>query len=68
MNANLKQDALQTVDKVYESIKQNALVDSGEKILVALSGGADSVALLFILNRLSEKLNVQLFAAHLNHE
>ena len=43
------------------------LLKSGDSVIVALSGGADSVTLLDILNLLKEKYNLNLYAAHLNH-
>ena len=48
-------------------IKDNNLIKSGDKILVALSGGPDSVCLLNILYNLKDKLNIEIGAAHLNH-
>ncbi len=67
MNNDFKNKGLSVTERVYVSVTENGLISHGEKILVALSGGADSVALLSILNTLSKKLNIVLFAAHLNH-
>ena len=53
--------------KVLSYIKDNNLIESGDKILVALSGGPDSVCLLNILFELKEELNIDIAAAHLNH-
>ena len=44
-----------------------SLIPKGSIVTVALSGGADSVALLYALNRLKDKLGITLKAAHLNH-
>lgn len=54
-------------DKVYDYIISNNLISSDDNILVALSGGADSVFLLICLNSLKEKLGISLSACHLNH-
>ena len=53
--------------KVMSYIKDNNLIKSGDKILVALSGGPDSICLLNILYEMKEELNIQIGAAHLNH-
>lgn len=42
-------------------------VPAGSHVLVAVSGGADSVALLFLLYRTAVALDLQLSAAHLDH-
>ncbi len=44
-----------------------ANMPSDTPVLVGLSGGADSTALLHIMCRLREKLGFELYAAHLNH-
>ncbi len=43
------------------------MIGPGEKVLIAVSGGADSVALLHCLHRLARKTGWTLAAAHLNH-
>lgn len=53
--------------KVISYIKDNKLIKDGDKILVALSGGPDSVCLLNILFELKEELNIDIGAAHVNH-
>lgn len=54
-------------DKVIKSISDFSLLDSNDNIVVALSGGADSVALLHILNSLKEQYKLTLYACHINH-
>lgn len=53
--------------KVKETINRYALFQPGDKVLVALSGGADSVCLLSVLKAMSRELQISLFAAHVNH-
>lgn len=48
-------------------IKDNNLINPKDRILVALSGGPDSVCLLNILYNLKEELDIEIGAAHLNH-
>ncbi len=43
------------------------LIVPGDRVLVAVSGGADSLALLYILEQFSKEIGYELFVAHLNH-
>ena len=54
--------------KILKAINQYKMLESVNEITVALSGGADSVALLYALNGLKENLGFKLFAAHFNHK
>ena len=55
------------INTVLQTIERYSLLSQGDCVLVALSGGADSVALLHCLNSIKEKYQLQLYAAHLNH-
>ncbi|RDY22992.1 tRNA lysidine(34) synthetase TilS [Romboutsia maritimum] len=55
-------------DKVRSTINKYNLIEKGDKIVLGLSGGPDSVCLLHILNRLKEELDIEVYAAHLNHQ
>lgn len=54
--------------KLNAVIKEKGLLKKGEKVLVGVSGGVDSLALLDALHRLSQKEGWQVFAAHLDHQ
>lgn len=55
------------IKKVEEFIAKQGLLKKGDKVLVAVSGGPDSVALLDMLVRLGPKYSLQVCVAHLNH-
>ncbi len=55
------------VRKVKRYISENALIDKGDKIVIGVSGGADSVALLLSLSDLSAELDLKLYVVHINH-
>ena len=54
-------------DKVKKYIDDNGLINKNDKILVALSGGPDSVCMLHMLYRLKVELGIELGAMHINH-
>lgn len=55
------------MEKIREYIKKNNLLDYGDNLVVGLSGGADSVCLLFVLINLSDEYNFHIHAVHVNH-
>lgn len=55
------------IPKVQNYIREGRLILPGERVSVAVSGGADSVCLLRVLLELREELGVVLSVAHFNH-
>lgn len=53
--------------KVREYILKNKMISKGDSVIVGLSGGADSVCLLDVLNRLSEEFLLKITAIHIHH-
>ncbi len=53
--------------RVRKTIKEQALIQPGDKLLLGLSGGPDSLCLLHILSGLRRELGFELWALHLNH-
>jgi tRNA(Ile)-lysidine synthase len=54
--------------RVLQFIKEKHLIPRKQKLVVAVSGGPDSVCLLHILAKLREELDIQLHVGHLNHQ
>jgi len=56
-----------TIHKVVATICRHRMIDRGDRVVVAVSGGADSVCLLDVLYRLRERLGITLTVAHFDH-
>lgn len=54
-------------DKVLATIKKFNMIESGDNIIVGLSGGADSVCLLLVLNEIKDILDICLYGIHVHH-
>ncbi len=54
--------------RVLHFIRENNLVSGQRRLLLAVSGGQDSVCLLHILVKLQRELDIELHVAHLNHQ
>lgn len=55
------------MEQVLDFIKKNKLIEAGEIIGVACSGGRDSMALLHYLNSIKTQLDFQLIAINIDH-
>lgn len=55
------------LNKLLAFIRRYKMLQPGDRVVCAVSGGADSVALLFALYLLRQKLDIDLSAAHFNH-
>lgn len=55
------------LDAVKNTIKRYRLINRNDKVVIGVSGGPDSVALLYILNSLKKELRLSLHIAHLDH-
>jgi tRNA(Ile)-lysidine synthase len=55
-------------ERIIRYIRQYQMLVPGDRVLVAVSGGIDSVTLLSVLSQLQHRLEIQLHTAHLNHQ
>jgi tRNA(Ile)-lysidine synthase len=55
------------IAKINKTIKEYRMLDRGDRVIVAVSGGPDSVCLLRILLALAKDLDLTLHVAHLDH-
>ena len=55
------------MEEVYNFIRNKIDLNSEDTIVVGVSGGPDSMALIYILNEFKEKIGFSLVCAHVNH-
>lgn len=63
----MPEDLAVVESKVHAAIESTAMFGRGDLVVVGVSGGPDSVALLCALSRLRQQLGYELCVAHLNH-
>ena len=56
------------LERCEKTIAAHNMIEPGDSIVLALSGGPDSTCLLDVLARLGEKLEVSLLIAHVDHQ
>lgn len=55
------------IENIKSAIWRYSMINRGDVVIVAVSGGADSVALLHVLRNMKSELGIELIAAHINH-
>ncbi len=55
------------IKKVKDTIATHGMLDKGDTVIVAVSGGVDSMVLLHALNRIRKDFRLTLVVCHLNH-
>lgn len=58
----------QSLNRLMEFIGKEQLIESGDKVLLACSGGADSTAMLYLFSKLRHSMHLSLLAVHINHQ
>ncbi len=58
---------MEIIEKIKQTVRKHSMVLDGDRILVSLSGGPDSVCLLYILNILRSPYNLSLHAVYVDH-
>ncbi len=56
------------VKKVLEYVKKYRMIESGDTIVAGISGGADSVCLLFMLLEIQKQIPFAIRVVHVNHK
>lgn len=54
-------------NRVLNYIRQNRMIEEGESVVIGVSGGADSMCLLNIMEEISELLSLKLAVVHIHH-
>lgn len=54
-------------EKVLNTIRKFNLIQPGDKLVLGVSGGPDSISMLNILNEIKEEFQFELYVAHINH-
>ncbi|MFA6635943.1 MAG: tRNA lysidine(34) synthetase TilS [Candidatus Omnitrophota bacterium] len=67
MRRKIKKETLLILKKVKDTISHYGMLEKGERVLAAVSGGADSVSLFHVLLALRSDLGVDLVIANLDH-
>ena len=56
-----------TVDGIFRVMTGHRMTEKGNRVLIGVSGGADSVCLLFLMSELRERLGITVEALHVHH-
>ncbi len=54
-------------EKVWQYMQKHHMITEKDRIVAGISGGGDSMALLFLLQKMRSRMNFQICAVHVNH-
>ena len=57
----------QVVQRVRQTLRREQMLSGGESVIIATSGGPDSIALLHLLRRVQDEFRLRLRVAHVDH-
>lgn len=55
------------VNKVLKFVKKNKILEYGDSVILGISGGADSICMLYVMKELETTLGITLNVVHVNH-
>lgn len=55
------------IEKIKNYVKKYKMIQDGDRLIVGVSGGVDSVCLLFVLLELKKEMNIDIIVVHVNH-
>lgn len=55
------------INKIKQYVKKNNMLQKNDKVVLGVSGGADSVCLFFVMLELKKVYQLELFVVHINH-
>ena len=64
---NIMNSTKQTEEKVFSYMKEHHMLKAGDRIVAGISGGADSICLLFVLLQWAKQVPLSLAAVHVHH-
>ncbi len=53
--------------KIFDFVTKNKLIEKGDKIILGVSGGPDSICMLAILHKISNEIGFEIAVCHINH-